>query len=342
MLILLVVACQPSPTLTCSSSRADHRDRPLAAADRHAAADQHAASAVRLTRAERDARRAAAERKPDHCAADQHAAAVLQLSAAGATSILDVGNASVSRIYPYAGGTNAGRLQVHHGVDLVNPIARWCTRRAMASSSTRATTWTTRFAPINDYYGTWSSSSTILCRPKASPVYTLYGHMANVTAREGQVVREGDVVGIVGATGSRSVRTRIWKSASAIPFTSTIRATRNCGCACIRIGVLAGRVVDQTGAVQYGVMLIVRSSLMERQTYTYGDEWSTLTPCCTRISPLVTCPPGLQRLGGGGRARALHPAGHARAQPAHLAGRAAFPMKTEGRHVVPAVGRVRP
>lgn len=186
--------------------------------------------------------------------------------------ILDVGNATVSRTYPY-GGTNAGRLQVHHGVDLVNPIGTPVHAAGDGTVVYAGNDLTTRFAPINDYYGNLVIIQHNFLSPEGLPVFTLYGHMANVTAREGQVVREGDVVGIVGATGIALGPHLHLEIRVGDPF--DFDDTRNPELwmrPYPNFGVLAGRVVDQTGAVQYGVTLIVRSSLMERQTYTYGDE----------------------------------------------------------------------
>jgi hypothetical protein len=71
---------------------------------------------------------------------------------------------------------------------------------------------------------------------KGQTLYTIYAHMSETIALVGQHVETGDVIGLVGSTGARPVRTCIsrsgWAATPSIPPT-----TPNCGCPRRRAGV---------------------------------------------------------------------------------------------------------
>lgn len=278
LLILLVVACQPRPTLT-----------PF----RAAVPDEVAAGITEIVRLQQ-----IITPLPTHTPRPLFASATPSmtptLAQPSATStllpapsqtpaqalrylllgrpILDVGSSVVSRIYPY-GGTNGGRLQVHHGVDLVNPLGTPVHAAGDGTVVYAGDDLTTRFAPINDYYGILVVIQHNFLSAEGLPVFTLYGHLANVTARAGQVVHEGDVIGIVGATGIALGPHLHLEIRVGSPF--DFDATRNPELwmrPYPNFGVLVGRVVDASGVPLSGMTLVVRSSLMERRTFTYGDE----------------------------------------------------------------------
>lgn len=186
--------------------------------------------------------------------------------------ILDVGNGTVSRTYPY-GGTNGGRLQVHHGVDLVNPIGTPIHAAGDGTVVYAGDDLTTLFAPINNYYGNLVVIQHNILSPEGFPVFTLYGHMQQVTARIGQVVREGDVIGVVGASGIAlgphlHFEVRI---GSAFDFDAT-RNPEMWMKPYPRFGLIAGRITTAAGTLAQGVTLVIHSDLIDRRTYTYGDD----------------------------------------------------------------------
>lgn len=186
--------------------------------------------------------------------------------------ILDIGSSTVSRVYPY-GGTNNGRLQVHHGIDLVNPLGTPVNAAGDGAVVYAGDDFTTRFAPINNYYGYLVIIQHDFRSPEGLPVYTLYGHLSAVTARIGQIVRQGDVIGMVGATGIALGPHLHLEIRIGSPF--DFNDTRNPEL-WMRpypgFGVVAGRVVDSAGDVVYGATIIISSSQLQTQTYTYGDD----------------------------------------------------------------------
>jgi murein DD-endopeptidase MepM/ murein hydrolase activator NlpD len=273
LVILLVVACQPRPVLT-----------PFGPATPNAASEGITAI-VRLQHI--------VTPLPTHTPRPVFASPTPTIPAPTATStlppptetparatgylmlgrpILDDGSATVSRVYPY-GGTNGGRLQAHHGVDLVNPIGTPVHASGDGTVVYAGNDLTARFAPINDYYGNLVIIQHNIRSAQGQAVFTLYGHLANVTARAGQVVREGDVIGVVGATGIALGPHLHLEIRVGSPF--DFDATRNPEL-WVRpfpnFGVLAGQVVDSDGEPIYGATLVLRSSLMQGQTYTYADD----------------------------------------------------------------------
>jgi murein DD-endopeptidase MepM/ murein hydrolase activator NlpD len=132
---------------------------------------------------------------------------------------------------------------------------------------------TNLFAPINNYYGNLVIIQHDFLLPDGLPVFTLYGHMRQVVAGMGQAVAEGDVIGVVGATGIALGPHLHFEVRVGSPF--DFNATRNPEM-WLRpypgFGLLAGRVTDTEGNLAYGVALDIQSNRIARKVYTYGDD----------------------------------------------------------------------
>ncbi|MCC6804018.1 MAG: peptidoglycan DD-metalloendopeptidase family protein [Anaerolineae bacterium] len=206
--------------------------------------------------------------------------------------ILDVGSSTVSRAYPY-GGTNGGRLQVHHGVDLVNPIGTPVSAAGDGAVVYAGDDFSMRFAPMTNYYGYLVIIQHNFRSPEGQPVYTLYGHLSAITAKIGQVVHEGDVIGMVGANGIALGPHLHLEIRVGSPF--DFDDTRNPEL-WVRpypgFGVLAGRVMDDTGAMVYGALIAIQSSQVQTQTYTYGDDSVNPDPTLHENFAAGNLPPG--------------------------------------------------
>ena len=179
-------------------------------------------------------------------AADRHARYRRQAICCWDARSSSVGNATRLRVYPY-GGTNGGRLQVHHGVDLVNPLGTPIHAAGDGTVVYAGDDLTTRFAPINDYYGNLVVIQHNFLSPEGLPVFTLYGHMSGH--------------GAGGAGRSRGRRDRHGRrdrdrarsaSASGGARRQSVRFRRDAQPGIVaapypNFGVLAGRVIDSAG-----------------------------------------------------------------------------------------------
>ena len=104
-----------------------------------------------------------------------------------------------SRYYPY-GTTAGGRYFLHHGVDMENPIGTAVLAVASGTVIVAGTDQTEVYGLKPDFYGQLVVVQ--LDREfHEQPVFVLYGHLSKVTARVGQRVMTGDVLGEVGMTG---------------------------------------------------------------------------------------------------------------------------------------------
>ena len=185
--------------------------------------------------------------------------------------ISDVATNWISRTYPY-GGTSGGRLQVHHGVDMQNPVG--IPVRAVADGTV---VWagddlTTLFAPINNYYGNLVVIQHNFNTPEGEALFSLYGHMNFVSVQTGQTVQTGDILGEVGGTGVAQ-GPHLHLEVRVGDFHS-FDATRNPEL-WMRpypgFGTLAGRVTDADGNLLYDVTLRVESTDISRYAFSYAD-----------------------------------------------------------------------
>lgn len=178
----------------------------------------------------------------------------------------------VDRTYPY-GSTQGGQLQVHHGVEFINPrgtpiLAAASGRVIFAGEDTIDV-----FGPSSNYYGRLVVIEHSFRAPTGEAVYTLYGHLERWDVENGDTVAQGDQIGIVGASGVAygphlHFEVRV---GSADDF----GATRNPDLWIFPYrgyGTLAGRVVDASGNVLYEAPIQVRSANLARYAFTYADN----------------------------------------------------------------------
>lgn len=181
----------------------------------------------------------------------------------------------VDRNYPY-GNTRGGRLQIHHGVEFVNPQGTPIKAVADGVVFYAGGDAETLFGPIFNYYGNLVVLQHAFTDASGQAVYTLYGHMARVEVATGQPVTAGDDIGIVGGTGVALGPHLHFEVRVGDPY--NFYGVRNPEL-WIRpyggYGTLAGRVTDSSGNILYDVTLTVESERITRYAFSYaGTEVS--------------------------------------------------------------------
>jgi murein DD-endopeptidase MepM/ murein hydrolase activator NlpD len=158
-------------------------------------------------------------------------------------------------------------LQVHHGVDIVNPRGTPILAAADGTVFYAGDDLTTLFGSQNNYYGRLVVIQHNFLSSDGQPVYTLYGHMDQVVVQAGQQVHEGDRIGTVGATGVALGPHLHLEVRIGDPY--SFEATRNPELwirPYPRYGTLAGRVTDENGNILNQVTLNVESDQITRYT----------------------------------------------------------------------------
>jgi murein DD-endopeptidase MepM/ murein hydrolase activator NlpD len=185
--------------------------------------------------------------------------------------IADGGVNWVDRTYPY-GGTSGGRLQVHHGVEFVNPRGTPILAAADGVVIHAGDDLSTIFGPQPDYYGNVVVIQHNFTSPEGLPIFTLYGHMNQVDVQVGQTVQQGTQIGKVGDSGIALGPHLHFEVRAGDPF--SFSATRNPELWIYpfrTFGTLAGRVTDANGTLLYDVTLKVESVDITRYAFTYTD-----------------------------------------------------------------------
>jgi murein DD-endopeptidase MepM/ murein hydrolase activator NlpD len=186
--------------------------------------------------------------------------------------ISDSGVNWADRTYPY-GGTSGGRLQVHHGIDLANPLGTPILAAADGTVVYAGNDLTTQFGPQTNYYGNLVVIQHNFMSPEGQPVFTLYGHMDRVEVETGQQVARGTEIGKVGGTGVAFGAHLHFEVRVGNMY--DFGATRNPELwifPFFRFGTLAGRVTDATGNILREATVQVRSTDIQRYAFTYADE----------------------------------------------------------------------
>ncbi|HVU10730.1 MAG TPA: peptidoglycan DD-metalloendopeptidase family protein [Phototrophicaceae bacterium] len=179
---------------------------------------------------------------------------------------------TLNRVYPY-GGTDNNQLQVHHGVDLVNPLGTPIHAAADGTVFYAGNDFNILFGAFNNYYGNLVVIQHNFTTTDGQPIYTLYGHMSQVEVQAGQIVHDGDEIGLVGATGIALGPHVHFEVRIGNPY--DFGATRNPELwlrPLNNTGVLAGRVTDANGNLVYNISLSVQSRSLAQKAYTYGDS----------------------------------------------------------------------
>jgi hypothetical protein len=110
-----------------------------------------------------------------------------------------VSNTAVDSSYLY-GSTQFGALAPHHGVEILNPTGTPVLAVEDGTVVVAGNDAHSVYGPWEDFYG----NLVVLAHSlpgREEPVYTLYGHLSTVKVQVGQAVKDGELIGEVGATG---------------------------------------------------------------------------------------------------------------------------------------------
>ncbi|NDJ63242.1 MAG: peptidoglycan DD-metalloendopeptidase family protein [Chloroflexi bacterium] len=176
----------------------------------------------------------------------------------------------IARNYPY-GGTNGGTLQVHHGVEFVNPIGTPLLAAASGVILYAGSDSGVIFGPVPNYYGNLVVIQHDFTAPDGLPMFTLYGHMDRIDVQAGQTVRASQQIGTVGSSGIALGPHLHFEVRVGDPF--DFGATRNPELwirPFFEYGTLAGRVADAAGNPLYEVTIQIRSNELTRNAFSYG------------------------------------------------------------------------
>ncbi len=186
--------------------------------------------------------------------------------------IADGGVNWVDRTYPY-GNTSGGRLQIHHGVEFVNPRGTPILAAGEGTVEFAGSDSATQFGPSTDYYGNVVVIRHDFMSPENLPVFTLYGHMDKIEVETGQRVAQGTQIGNVGATGIAYGPHLHFEVRVGSPF--DFGATRNPELwifPFFRFGTLAGQITDASGNILRDATLQVRSTDIQRYAFSYAGD----------------------------------------------------------------------
>lgn len=186
--------------------------------------------------------------------------------------IADGGINWVDRTYPY-GGTSGGRLQVHHGVEFVNPRGTPVLAAGDGTVVFAGTDSASQYGPTTNYYGNLVVIQHNFTAPEGQPVFTLYGHLDRIEVQTGQQVVQGAQIGNVGDSGIAQGPHLHFEVRVGDP--ADFGATRNPELwvfPFFRYGTLAGRLTDASGNLLRDATLQVRSVDIQRYAFTYADD----------------------------------------------------------------------
>ena len=108
-------------------------------------------------------------------------------------------NTAIEPSYLY-GTTEFGALEPHHGVEILNPTGTPVLAVEDGTVIVAGSDAHSVYGPWENFYGNLVVLEHSLPGME-EPVYTLYGHLSKITVGVGQVVKTGEIIGEVGATG---------------------------------------------------------------------------------------------------------------------------------------------
>ena len=176
----------------------------------------------------------------------------------------------------YLFGTSKNNAyRIHHGVDIVDPTGTPVHAAADGVVAYAGKEAGTRFGPstIPNFYG----NLVLVKLPqqfRGQNVYYLYGHFDQVLVKEGQQVKQGDIVGKIGMTGTADgphvhVEVRVGdvkygNSRNPALWLQPLPGT----------GALVGKVIDRAGAPVDGASVTILKDIAASDVQKY---WSDLT-----------------------------------------------------------------
>jgi murein DD-endopeptidase MepM/ murein hydrolase activator NlpD len=170
-------------------------------------------------------------------------------------------NVYVDRTYPY-GSTQQGQREPHHGVEFVNRAGMPVLAVAPGTVVVAGDDSLVAYGPATRFYG-----QLVVVRLEqefnGQAVYTLYAHLSAVTAKMGQAVAMGDVLGAVGQTGVAigphlHFEVRVGQNAYTHTRNPELWLRPLTGANNTPYGALAGRVTDLDGNLLYDLPIVVR------------------------------------------------------------------------------------
>lgn len=184
------------------------------------------------------------------------------------------GNNNPSAPYRF-GMTYNQRLSPHHGVDIANDFGTPVLAVGAGTVFYAGEDIETLFGPKPDFYGrlvviemvdTWEGRT----------IYTLYGHLESVNVTQGQPVNPGDIVGLVGSTGVSLGPHLHFEVRQNTPYSyDSVRNPELWYRPYAGRGVLAGRVVDTSGAFMPGMRVnLTCSDGTPRYVETYWNQFT--------------------------------------------------------------------
>lgn len=188
----------------------------------------------------------------------------------------------LDRTYPY-GSTAGGKYAPHTGGDFWNPVSTPVIAVANATVIHAGTDDSLQFGPRLNFYGGLIVMQLNDYTYNASPIYVLYGHLADVFVESGQVVTAGDIIGAVGGTGV-AIGPHLHFEVRLNDAFDYETGTRNVDL-WIKpypdFGTLAGRVVDSSGNYMRNVVVTISNGIdTNRWAWTYAgaenisdDKW---------------------------------------------------------------------
>jgi hypothetical protein len=108
-------------------------------------------------------------------------------------------NDRIASIYPF-GSTRNGAVEVHHGVEFVNPSGTPVHAAADGTVVFAGRDDKQAFGPFKGYYGNLVILEHQL-PGHSKTTFTLYGHLSRVSVQTGQQVSSGELIGEVGLSG---------------------------------------------------------------------------------------------------------------------------------------------
>jgi murein DD-endopeptidase MepM/ murein hydrolase activator NlpD len=175
------------------------------------------------------------------------------------------------------GASKNNAYRVHHGMDLVNPTGTPVQAAADGVVVFAGRDAGTRFGPktIPDFYGNLVLIKLAPSTYHGQDVYNLYGHLDSIAVRDGQTVKQGDLLGKVGMTGTadgphlhfevRVGGTTYSDSRNPALWLHSLPGT----------GSLAGKVLDRTGKPVNGATVTLMRDISASDTQKYWGEVSS-------------------------------------------------------------------
>jgi len=116
-----------------------------------------------------------------------------------ARPIVSPGNSRIESSYRYGSSQNGAR-ELHHGVEMENVLGTPVLAAGDGTVVIAGNDQATAYGPKLDFYG-----QLVIIKHEFpgfdQPVYTLYGHLSEITVQVGQIVNAGQEIGLVGMTG---------------------------------------------------------------------------------------------------------------------------------------------